>query len=138
MLLVITAALAGVLFGLGLILSGMTQPAKVQSFLDLFGVWDPSLAFVMGGAIAVGALGYWLLRSRSKTLLGEPLNIPVGSGITRRLVLGSLAFGVGWGLAGFCPGPALVAVGAGQIKALGFVAAMILGMVVFEVLERKR
>ncbi|WP_342116406.1 YeeE/YedE family protein [Pseudoduganella sp. OTU4001] len=132
------ALLAGLLFGIGLMVSGMANPAKVQGFLDLAGQWDPSLAFVMAGAIAIGALAFTLARRRTRSLLGQPLRWPANTQVTPRLLLGSAAFGVGWGLAGFCPGPALVALGAGYAKAAGFVAAMVLGMGVFEVAERLR
>jgi hypothetical protein len=125
-------------FGLGLILSGMASPAKVLGFLDLAGSWDPSLALVMVGAIAVGLVGFALARRREATLLGSPLRLPTASAIDRRLVGGSLLFGVGWGLAGFCPGPALVALGMGELKAVVFVAAMLAGMGLFELLERRR
>ncbi|MEY4764968.1 MAG: hypothetical protein RI907_1641 [Pseudomonadota bacterium] len=132
-----TAGLAGLLFGLGLIVSGMTQPAKVQGFLDLAGAWDPSLAFVMVGAISVAALGFALERRQHPAApLGE-CGVPnPPRGIDRSLVLGSLTFGVGWGLAGFCPGPALVALSAGQWQAAVFVAAMLVGMVAHQVLRR--
>jgi len=133
-----TALLAGLLFGAGLIVSGMANPAKVLGFLDLAGRWDPSLAFVMAGAIAVGTLAFFAARRRDRTYLGLPMQLTVRTAITPRLVLGSAAFGIGWGLAGFCPGPALVALGAGYPKAVGFVAAMIAGMVVFELVERTR
>lgn len=118
--------------------SGMANPAKVLGFLDLAGRWDPSLAFVMAGAIAVGTLAFFAARRRDRTYLGLPMQLPVSMAITPRLVLGSAAFGIGWGLAGFCPGPALVALGAGYPKAVGFVAAMIAGMIVFELVERTR
>lgn len=133
-----TALLAGLVFGLGLILSGMASPAKVLGFLDLAGSWDPSLALVMVGAIAVGLVAFALARRRTVTLLGAPLRLPTANVIDRRLVGGSLLFGVGWGLAGFCPGPALVALGMGELKAVVFVAAMLAGMGVFELLERRR
>jgi len=133
-----TALLAGLVFGLGLILSGMANPAKVLGFLDLAGSWDPSLALVMVGAIAVGLVAFALARRRTATLLGAPLRLPTANVIDRRLVGGSLLFGVGWGLAGFCPGPALVALGMGELKAVVFVAAMLAGMGVFELLERRR
>lgn len=133
----ITSLLAGLLFGLGLILSGMADPVKVQSFLDLAGYWDPSLAMVMVGAIGVAGLTYLIARRRSRSLLGLPMQLPANNTVTLRLVLGSAAFGIGWGLAGFCPGPALVALGAGYPKAAGFVAAMLAGMAVFEWLERR-
>lgn len=129
---------AGLVFGLGLIVSGMVSPAKVLGFLDLAGKWDPSLALVMAGAIAVGAPAFFLASKRASTLLGTPMRLPDARQIDRRLVLGSLAFGVGWGLAGFCPGPAMVALGAGYGKALLFVVAMLAGMLAFELVERAR
>ena len=135
---VLTAILAGLLFGFGLMVSGMANPAKVLGFLDLAGRWDPSLAFVMAGAIAVGSLAFFFARRTRRSLLGLPMQLPASTTITPRLVLGSAAFGIGWGLAGFCPGPALVALGAGYPKAIGFVAAMVAGMTVFELLERAK
>ena len=123
----LTALLAGLVFGIGLIVSGMVNPAKVLGFLDLAGKWDPSLALVMAGAIAVGAVAFALADKRNQTLLGTPMLLPSDRRIDRRLVLGSLLFGVGWGLAGFCPGPALVALGAGYAKAVVFVVAMLAG-----------
>lgn len=132
----VTALLAGLLFGFGLMISGMANPAKVVGFLDLAGRWDPSLAFVMAGAIAVGTIAFFIARRRSISYLGLPMQIPASTAITPRLVLGSAAFGIGWGLAGFCPGPALVAIGAGYPKAVGFVAAMLAGMIAFELVER--
>lgn len=132
----ITALLAGLLFGFGLMVSGMANPAKVLGFLDLAGRWDPSLAFVMAGAIAIGSLAFVFARRRKSSVLGLPMQLPTSTTITPRLILGSAAFGIGWGLAGFCPGPALVALGAGYPKAVGFVAAMVAGMAVFELVER--
>ncbi|MDF3835989.1 YeeE/YedE family protein [Cupriavidus basilensis] len=132
------ALVAGLLFGIGLMLSGMANPAKVLGFLDLAGSWDPSLAFVMVGAIAVGSLAFLVARRRTRTLLGLPLQLPASTAVTPRLVLGSAAFGIGWGIAGFCPGPALVALGAGYPKAWGFVAAMLAGMAVFELADRMK
>ena len=111
------ALLAGLLFGLGLIVSGMANPAKVLGFLDLAGSWDPSLAFVMGGAIAIGVPVFLIARRRATSLLGLAMQLPASSAITLRLVLGSALFGIGWGIAGFSPGPALVAMGAGYGKA---------------------
>ncbi|QJW84449.1 YeeE/YedE family protein [Ramlibacter terrae] len=134
-MLTLFALLAGLLFGIGLIVSGMANPAKVLGFLDLAGPWDPSLAFVMAGAIAVGVLAFALARRRTTSLLGLPMQLPADAALDRRLVGGSLLFGVGWGVAGFCPGPALVALGMGETKAVVFVAAMLVGMGVFEVLE---
>jgi len=135
---IFTSLLAGLVFGLGLILSGMVSPAKVLGFLDLAGAWDPSLALVMAGAIAVGLVAFTVARRRKVTLLGLPLRLPTASAIDRRLLVGSLTFGVGWGLAGFCPGPALVALGMGEPKAVVFVAAMLAGMGLFELFERRR
>ncbi|ASV97049.1 DUF6691 family protein [Paraburkholderia aromaticivorans] len=134
----LTALLSGLLFGTGLMVSGMANPAKVLGFLDLAGRWDPSLAFVMAGAIAVGSLAFVFAKRLDKSLLGFPMQIPARSSVTLRLVLGSAVFGVGWGLAGFCPGPALVALGGGFPKAWGFVAAMLAGMAVFELFQRAK
>lgn len=133
---IIMALAAGLLFGIGLIVSGMTDPAKVIGFLDLAGNWDPSLAFVMGGAILVGVFAFRMARKRDRSLLGTPMRLPTATGIDRRLVLGSLAFGAGWGLAGYCPGPALASLASGGEKPLIFTLAMLAGMAVFEVLER--
>ena len=130
------ALFAGLVFGLGLIVSGMTDPSKVIGFLDLAGAWDPSLALVMGGAIGVGLLAFRFARKRSQALLGGPMQLPTAHQIDRRLVLGGLTFGIGWGLAGFCPGPALASLATGGSKPLIFTAAMLVGMVIFEVLER--
>jgi len=134
----LSSFIAGLVFGIGLIVSGMVNPAKVLGFLDLAGAWDPSLALVMAGAVVVGAIAFALAGRRVSTLLGTPMALPATRTIDARLVLGSLAFGVGWGLAGFCPGPALVALGAGKVKAVVFVAAMLAGMLVFELAERAR
>lgn len=128
----VTAFLAGLVFGLGLLLSGMADPAKVLGFLDLAGAWDPSLMFVMGGAVGVGTVAFAFARRRPRSLLGEPMQLPTKTSIDRRLVLGALLFGAGWGLAGFCPGPAVVALGAGEAKAVVFVVAMLAGMGLFE------
>jgi len=127
----------GLLFGLGLILSGMTDPRKVLGFLDLAGDWDPSLALVMGGAIAVGVLAFALARRRGSSLLGSPLHLPGNTRVDQRLILGSLTFGIGWGMAGLCPGPALVSMAAGHGKALLFVLAMLGGMRLFDFFERR-
>lgn len=135
---VLTSLLAGLVFGLGLIVSGMANPAKVLGFLDLAGRWDPSLALVMAGAIAVGSVAFLLVKNRPRSLLGAEMKLPTASHIDRRLVVGSALFGMGWGIAGFCPGPGLVALGMGESKALVFVAAMLAGMVVFELLEKRR
>ena len=128
---------AGLVFGIGLIVSGMIDPGKVLGFLDLAGAWDPSLAFVMGGAILVGFFAFLIAKKRTVTVLGGALQLPKATTIDKRLVIGSLIFGIGWGLAGFCPGPALVTMAMGQSKALVFVVAMLAGMAIFEVLERR-
>lgn len=134
----VTAGVSGLVFGLGLVVSGMINPAKVIGFLDLAGAWDPSLAFVMAGAIAVGAVAFAVARRRRTSLLGAPMQLPTNRTIDRRLVGGSLLFGAGWGVAGFCPGPSLSALGLGEPKAVVFVLAMLAGMGVFEWLERRR
>ena len=128
----------GLVFGFGLILSGMANPAKVLGFLDLFGRWDPSLALVMGGAVAVASAGFFMIRGRTVSLLGHPVRLPTAEGIDSRLVGGGLLFGIGWGIAGFCPGPALVALGMAESKAALFVLAMLIGMGLFELLERRK
>jgi uncharacterized membrane protein YedE/YeeE len=133
----ISALLAGLLFGFGLIVSGMIDPAKVLGFLDLAGAWDPSLAFVMIGAIAVGAAAFPVAKKMSRSLTGEPMRLPTSTRLDRRLRVGAAIFGVGWGLAGFCPGPALAGAGAGEPKALIFVAAMLAGMILFQQWERR-
>ena len=132
------AFVSGLVFGLGLIVSGMANPAKVLGFLDLGGPWDPSLAFVMGGAVLITAAGFAVLRRRRASLTGEPLRWPTATRIDLRLALGSLAFGAGWGMAGFCPGPALVAAAAGVPQALVFVAAMLAGMAIYSALDALR
>lgn len=133
----LSAFLAGLLFGVGLIVSGMTDPSKVIGFLDFAGAWDPSLAFVMGGAVFVGAFGFRFAERRAVALFGGLLQLPTRRDIDRRLLLGSLTFGAGWGLAGFCPGPAVVAFGAGYDKAVVFVIAMLAGMVLYELADRR-
>ena len=135
---VFTSLLAGLVFGFGLLISGMADPNKVLGFLDLAGPWDPSLALVMGGAIAVGLVAFAVARQRTVSFLGAEMRLPSARHIDRRLILGSALFGVGWGVAGLCPGPALVSIGTGQVKALVFVSAMVAGMGVFEWLERRQ
>jgi uncharacterized protein len=134
---VLTSLLSGLVFGLGLILSGMANPAKVLGFLDLAGAWDPSLALVMAGAIGVGFFAFLVAKRRTKSFLGADMKLPAAAPVDRRLMVGSALFGIGWGVAGFCPGPGLVALGIGEPKAIVFVVAMLVGMLVFEVfLER--
>ena len=134
----LVSLLTGLVFGIGLIVSGMADPVKVLGFLDLAGTWDPSLAFVMAGAIAVGVVAFAVARRRTVSLLGAEMKLPTARRIDLRLVAGSVVFGIGWGVAGFCPGPGLVALGMGETKAAVFVAAMLVGMGVFELLERHR
>lgn len=133
---IVSSLIVGLVFGIGLIVAGMTNPAKVQGFLDLAGNWDPSLAFVMGGAILVGLVAFRVAGKRERSLLGAALRLPTATRIDRRLVLGSVAFGAGWGLAGFCPGPALASLATGGAKPLIFTGAMLGGMIIFELLER--
>ncbi|MFM8865719.1 MAG: DUF6691 family protein [Limnohabitans sp.] len=128
--------LVGLLFGWGLLISGMTDPGKVIGFLDLAGAWDPSLALVMGGAIAIGFFAFGAAKKRTSNFLGGALHLPTSRDLDKRLLLGSLLFGAGWGLAGFCPGPGIVSMADGQPKAAVFVLAMIAGMLVFEWLDR--
>jgi uncharacterized membrane protein YedE/YeeE len=132
----LTAFIAGLLFGSGLILSGMSNPAKVLAFLDVAGQWDPSLIFVMVGAILVAAIAFRVGGARARTLFGGTIHMPGAARVDTRLVLGSVVFGVGWGLVGYCPGPALTSLAVGGWPTLLFVAAMIAGMTVFEAVER--
>jgi uncharacterized membrane protein YedE/YeeE len=130
---------AGLLFGAGLLLSGMSDPAKVIGFLDVLGAWDPSLALVMAGAVGIGLLGFALNEKRTRSALGLPMRMPARGGvIDPRLVLGAACFGIGWGLVGLCPGPALVALTTGSAKAIAFVAAMLAGMALHEVMTAVR
>jgi len=133
----LNAFLVGLLFGLGLIISGMTDPSKVIGFLDLAGAWDPSLAFVMAGAILIGAIAFTIAKKRQRSLLGAPMRLSSATELDKGLLIGSLAFGIGWGLSGFCPGPAVVSAAAGQPKAWIFVAAMLAGMALYGMLERR-
>jgi uncharacterized membrane protein YedE/YeeE len=133
---ILMALIVGLSFGIGLIVSGMTDPAKVIGFLDLAGRWDPSLAFVMGGAILIGLAAFRFAAKRERSLLGEAMRMPTATRINRRLVLGSLAFGAGWGLAGYCPGPALASLATGDAKPWIFALAMLAGMSMFEMFER--
>lgn len=118
----------GLLFGIGLVVSGMSDPAKVQNFLDLSGTWDPSLAFVMGGAVITAFLGYRLVFKQPKPVAGARFHLPAGSAIDRKVLIGSAIFGIGWGLGGFCPGPALTATTLGATGAYAFLPMLFLGM----------
>ena len=134
----ITAGLAGLLLGMGLILSGMANPAKVIGFLDVAGPWDPSLGLVMGGGLVVGSIGFALLKKQPKTLTGEPLNLPTSRKIDLRLVLGSVLFGIGWGITGICPGPGLVLLGAGIPEGIVYIASLLGGMTLYSLIEKLR
>ena len=132
----IISGLTGLIFGLGLVVSGMANPAKVIGFLDLSVAWDPSLMFVMGGAIAIGLPGFFLAKRMKKSLIGLPMNLPTSTAIDRKLLLGAVLFGAGWGIGGFCPGPAVVAAAALYTDGLIFVAAMLVGMFAFSARSR--
>jgi len=133
------AFLGGVVFGLGLAIAGMTQPAKIVGFFDYFGSWDPSLAFVMGGALLVYTPVYrWAVRTWQHPIWAPSFTLPTRKDIDGRLVLGSAIFGVGWGLGGYCPGPALTSVGAGSMQALTFGASMLVGVGLYQMVTRAR
>ena len=132
------ATLSGLLFGIGLIAGGMTDPVKVKSFLDVFGAWDPSLALVMGGAIAVGLLGFNLASKRTTSWTGTAMDLPKSTKIDWRLLLGGVLFGAGWGIAGYCPGPGIVAASSGSLAGGVFVLAMLVGMTVHDRFIAKR
>lgn len=122
-----TAFVSGVLFAIGLAVSGMTRPAKVIGFLDLAGQWDPSLAWVMAGAIAVYATAYWFSRRMTKPIHAKSFTLPARGTVDAKLIAGSLVFGAGWGLAGFCPGPAIVSAASGASQSVAFCVAMAFG-----------
>jgi uncharacterized protein len=132
---ILSAFAIGLIFGLGIAISGMINPAKVLNFFDLAGTWDPSLAFVMGGALAVAIPGYWLVFGRPAPVLEDRFQLPDTRSIDLRLVLGSATFGVGWGIAGFCPGGALPALGTGRAEVFVFLGALIAGLLVARVLQ---
>lgn len=134
----LTAFVAGLLFGLGLLLAGMADPAKVLAFLDLAGAWDPSLAFVMGGGIGAALITFTLARRRQQSLTGCPMQLPAKREPDRALVIGSLIFGIGWGIAGICPGPAVVVLGSGHAGILPFVIAMLAGMGLYQWYDSRR
>lgn len=134
----VAALISGLIFGWGLILSGMVNPAIVLGFLDIAGHWNASLLWVMGGAIAVGALAFFVAGKRQQSFLGLSIDLPTARIIDKRLILGSLIFGAGWGIAGLCPGPALVLAGTGNDQVLVFIAAMLLGMGLFENINQKK
>lgn len=122
------AAISGLIFGLGLIIAGMANPAKVLAFLDITGAWDPSLALVMADAIGIAILPFTILKKKNQSWSGEPLRFPTKTAIDKRLIIGSLLFGIGWGIAGICPGPSIILLGMGLAKGAAFVATMCVGM----------
>jgi uncharacterized membrane protein YedE/YeeE len=134
---VLVSLIAGILFGAGLVVSGMVNPARVLGFLDVAGTWDPTLAFVLGGALAVSIPGYWLARRRGAPVLDARSHVPAPAPVDGRLIAGAVTFGIGWGLVGFCPGPALAALGTGQTKAAAFAAAMAAGMWLYGRIARR-
>lgn len=133
----ISSFIVGFIFAIGLAVSGMTQPQKVVGFLNLFGDWDPSLIFVMAGAIAVHAITYRLIRKRNTPLLATTWQVPTKTDLTPALIVGSILFGVGWGLGGFCPGPAVTSLASFELRPLIFVGSMILGILIFKAVDKK-
>jgi uncharacterized membrane protein YedE/YeeE len=133
---VASAGLFGLVFGLGLVLSHMVDPARVAAFLDVTGDWDPALAFVMGGAIIVAAPAFWYARHHARALVGEPFDLPDRSRVTASLVFGAALFGVGWGLSGICPGPGIVLLGNLSAQAIVFVVAVVGGSLIADALNR--
>ena len=133
----IIGLLAGLLFGFGLLISGMTDPVKVQGFLDVFGAWDISLALVMGGGLVVAIVGVQLAKRQQTSWIGSLIEMPTKTTIDKKLLIGAMLFGIGWGLVGICPGPGIVMLGTGQWQAYVFIPAMIIGMLVYQWLEPK-
>lgn len=133
----IIGLLAGLLFGFGLLISGMTDPVKVQGFLDVFGAWDISLALVMGGGLIVAIVGVQLAKRQQTSWIGSLIEMPTKTTINKNLLIGAMLFGIGWGLVGICPGPGIVMLGTGQWQAYVFIPAMIVGMLVYQWLEPK-
>lgn len=131
----ISALLAGLVFGIGLILSGMTNPSKVLGFLDIFGNWDPSLMFVMIGAIGVSFFAFRKAGNLTHTVIKEPVQLPAAKQVDKPLIIGSLLFGIGWGLIGLCPGPAVASLAVGGFDVLLFVIAMLIGMEIYRLLS---
>ena len=133
----IIGLLAGLLFGFGLLISGMTDPVKVQGFLDVFGAWDISLALVMGGGLAVAIVGVQLAKRQQTSWIGTLIEMPNKTVINKKLLIGAMLFGIGWGLVGICPGPGIVLLGTGQWQAYVFIPAMLVGMLIYQWLEPK-
>jgi uncharacterized membrane protein YedE/YeeE len=138
MLMLFISLFCGLIFGLGLLISGMANPQKVLGFLDITGLWDPSLILVMAGAILAALLPFQWAKNQSRSLLGQTMQLPDKTQIDRPLIVGSLLFGIGWGLAGICPGPAIVLLGLKQINAIYFVLAMLAGMWIFQILQKRK
>lgn len=132
------ALLCGAIFGIGLLVSGMANPEKVLGFLDILGSWNPSLIFVMVGAIGIAIIPFFIAKHRKQSLIGLPMQLPTSRVVDRRLIIGSVLFGIGWGIAGICPGPALVLLSSGYLQGVIFVAAMLIGMATFAWMERRR
>lgn len=128
---------AGLLFGFGLLISGMTDPAKVQGFLDVFGAWDISLALVMGGGLLVATIGVQLAKRQKNSWIGTLIEMPSKTTINKKLIIGAMLFGIGWGLVGICPGPSIVLLGTGHWQGYVFAVAMLLGMIIYQWLEPK-
>ena len=133
----IIGLLAGLLFGIGLLISGMTDPTKVQGFLDVFGAWDISLALVMGGGLIVAIIGVQLAKRQQTSWIGTLIELPSKTSVNKKLLIGAMLFGIGWGLVGICPGPGIVLLGTGQWQAYIFIPAMIVGMLIYQWLEPK-
>ena len=133
----IIGLLAGLLFGIGLLISGMTDPTKVQGFLDVFGAWDISLALVMGGGLIVAIIGVQLAKRQQTSWIGTLIELPSKTSVNKKLLIGAMLFGIGWGLVGICPGPGIVLLGTGQWQAYVFIPAMIVGMLIYQWLEPK-
>ena len=133
----IIGLLAGLLFGIGLLISGMTNPTKVQGFLDVFGAWDISLALVMGGGLMVAIIGVQLAKRQQSSWIGTLIELPSKTSVNKKLLIGAMLFGIGWGLVGICPGPGIVLLGTGQWQAYVFIPAMIVGMLIYQWFEPK-
>ena len=136
-MIIVASLVAGIVFGIGLALGGMLDPSKVAGFLDLFGTWDPSLAFVMGGGVIVNAIGHFVITKRKKPVLAETFDLPTNNAIDKPLVIGAVLFGVGWGLAGLCPGPAVASMLLNPSDGIGFVAFLIAGLTLGRIIERR-
>lgn len=134
---IIVALFSGIIFGIGLALGGMLDPSKVAGFLDIFGTWDPSLAFVMGGGVIVNAIGYFFINKRSKPVLAVGFQVPKSDAIDKPLVIGAIIFGIGWGLSGLCPGPAVASILLNPADGIGFIAFLIAGLTLGRTIARR-